>query len=391
MNRVPMKIALFSDTYFPIVNGISVSVSLLAIELRKKGHDVTIFTHDHDLAHPEKGVIRFKGFRPPKRSLHEFRIGRVTKQKIKKVMEEHFDVIHCHTELTIGRLGKKVAEISKTPFVYTYHTMYEDYVHYISKYFKNLTRKFVIFYSVRFANASAYLIAPTDKVASKFIGYGYQGDLEIIPTGIDLEQFKATSLDPSKLDSIKKTWAKPFPHGLFVGRVSHEKNLETLLKTIKECKHEKHDWYLTVIGDGPARASLEAYVKTHQLENNVFFTGMIKPVEIAYYYQIADFFVSFSTTETQGLTYIEAMAADLPVIAQSDQHLKAWIKEGESGYLIDSVEAFKALLKRIIADPKMIKALKPSEMEILKPLNAKTYATSIEALYQKVITPKKGR
>ncbi len=386
-----MKIALFSDTYFPIVNGISVSVSLLASELRKKGHDVTIFTHDHDLAHPEKGVIRFKGFRPPKRSLQEFRIGRVTKQKIKKVMEEHFDIIHCHTELTIGRLGKKVAEISKTPFVYTYHTMYEDYVHYISKYFKNLTRKFVIFYSVRFANASAYLIAPTDKVASKFRGYGYQGDLEVIPTGIDLEQFKQSSLDKTKLQEIKEAFAKPFPHGLFVGRVSHEKNIEALLKTIKDCKEEKHPWHLTVIGDGPARASLEAYVKTHQLEDNVFFAGMIKPSEIAYYYQIADFFVSFSTTETQGLTYIEAMAADLPVIAQSDQHLKAWIKEGESGFLIDSVESFKVLLKRIIEEPTLLTDLKPSEMELLQPLSALTYATSIEALYQKVIASKKVR
>lgn len=391
MSCVRMKIALFSDTYFPIVNGISVSVSLLALELRKKGHDVTIFTHDHDRAQPEKGVIRFKGFRPPKRSLQEFRIGRVTKQKIKRVMEENFDIIHCHTELTIGRLGQKVAKITKTPYVYTYHTMYEDYVHYISKYFKNLTRKFVIFYSVRFANASAYLIAPTDKVASKFRGYGYQGDLEVIPTGIDLDQFKPSFLDKTKLQEVKEAFAKPFPHGLFVGRVSHEKNIEALLKTIKDCKTEKHPWHLTVIGDGPARASLEAYVKTHQLEDNVFFAGMIKPSEIAYYYQIADFFVSFSTTETQGLTYIEAMAADLPVIAQSDQHLKAWIKEGESGFLIDSAESFKVLLKRIIDEPTLLTDLKPSEMEVLQPLSALTYATSIEALYQKVIASKKVR
>jgi 1,2-diacylglycerol 3-alpha-glucosyltransferase len=380
-----MKIALFSDTYFPIINGISVSVSLLAKELRKKGHTVVIFTHNHDQATPEKDVVRFKGFKVPKRSLQEFRIGRVTQAKIKKVMEDHFDIIHCHTELTVGRIGKKVAKVTSTPLVYTYHTMYEDYVHYISKYFKKYTRKFVIYYSVRFANQANMLIAPTDKVASKFASYQYKGPLKIIPTGIDLQRFKKEALSKEHLDELKKKYDKPFPHGVFVGRISHEKNLLLLLETLKSFLHHQHGFNLTLIGDGPARKSLETYVKENQLSNHVTFTGMIPQEDIPYYYRLADFFVSLSTTETQGLTYIEALAADLPVLAQEDSHLKEWIIEGQSGFLFKDVEAFKIMMKKISQDPTLITALKPSQMDILKPLSSETYAASVENVYQELL------
>ena len=380
-----MKIGLFSDTYFPIINGISVSVSLLAKELRKKGHTVIIFTHDHDHAQPEKDVVRFKGFKVPKRSLQEFRIGRVTKAKIKKVMEDHFDIIHCHTELTIGRIGKKVAKVTSTPLVYTYHTMYEDYVHYISKYFKKYTRKFVIYYSVKFANQSNVLIAPTNKVAQKFLSYQYQGPIRVIPTGIDLNRFKKENLSLERLHELKKQYQKPFPHGVFVGRISFEKNLLLLLETLHACLNDQHAFYLTLIGDGPARCSLETYVHDHHLLDYVSFTGMISQEEIPYYYQMTDFFVSFSTTETQGLTYIEALAADLPVIAKEDAHLSSWIKEGTSGYLFNDIKDFKKTIQKIIEDPALIQSLKPSQLDVLTPLSSEVYAASVEALYQELL------
>ena len=381
-----MKIALFSDTYFPIINGISVSVYLLATELRQQGHSVTIFTNDHDKAQPEKGVIRLKAMKPPVRALREFRIGRVTKKKLLTVMETRYDVIHCHTELTMGRLGKRVAKLTNTPLIYTYHTMYEDYVHYISKYFQGLSRKFVIYYSVRFANASTHLIAPTQKVADKFHSYGYKGPLTIIPTGIDLNKFKSESLDKTLLNQLKESFKRPFPHGVFVGRVSHEKNLKTLLLTLKACIEEKTPWYLTIIGDGPAKKDCEALVKEQGLSSYVRFTGMVAPEMIPYYYQLSDFFVSFSTTETQGLTYIEALAANLPVIAQDDVHLSSMIEEGVSGYLIPSPAAFNPLMASIIEIPDRLKKLSPEHSKLLAPLSSKAYANNILKIYQAAIS-----
>jgi len=126
-------------------------------------------------------------------------------------------------------------------------------------------------------------------------------------------------------------------------------------------------------------------VKENQLSKHVTFTGMIPQEDIPYYYRLADFFVSLSTTETQGLTYIEALAADLPVLAQEDSHLKEWIIEGQSGFLFKDVEAFKIMMKKISQDPTLITALKPSQIDILKPLSSETYATSVENVYQELL------
>lgn len=376
-----MKIGLFSDTYFPIINGISVSVFVLAKEFRLKGHEVIIFTNDHDRALPEDGVVRFKAMKPPKKALSEFRIGRVSQAKIDIVTQYRLDIIHCHTEFTMGRLGKKVSQLKHIPLIYTYHTMYEDYVHYISKRFTKLTKRLAIAWGLRFANAANIMIAPTEKVAQKFASYGYKGPLYIIPTGLDFDRFKSSSLDASILTELKDRFGKPFPHGLFVGRLSHEKNLMGLLDALKESVQVGRGWHCTFVGDGPARKDCEDYVKAQQLERWVTFVGMIDPQMTPYYYHLVDFFVSFSQSETQGLTYIEALASNTPVIAREDTHLVPLIVPKQSGYLFKTKEEFIAIINSIQMKPEHLTACQPDALELLRTFTAKTYAQKVEALY----------
>lgn len=376
-----MRIGLFSDTYFPIINGISMSVFVLAKELRLKGHEVIIFTNDHDRALPEAGVVRFKAMKPPKKALSEFRIGRVSQSKIDKVTQFHCDIIHCHTEFTMGRLGKKVAQLKRIPLIYTYHTMYEDYVHYISKRFTKLTKRLAIAWGLRFASAANVMIAPSEKVAQKFASYGYHGPLHIIPTGLDFDRFKRTSLEASVLADLKNRFDKPFPHGLFVGRLSHEKNLMGLLEALKESVHAGRGWHCTFVGDGPARNDCEDYVNKHRLEDWVSFVGMVDPQMTPYYYHLVDFFVSFSQSETQGLTYIEALAANTPVIVREDTHLIPLIVPHQSGYLFNTKEDFIKIIQTIHNQPEHLTSCQPQALDYLQSFSSKTYAHKVEALY----------
>ncbi len=380
-----MRIGLFTDTYFPIINGISMSVFVLAKELRLKGHEVIIFTNEHDKALPEVDVYRFKAMKPPKKALSEFRVGRVSKAKIDAVLKRRCDIIHCHTEFTMGRLGKRVAQLTQTPLVYTYHTMYEDYVHYISKHFTKLTKRLAIAWGLRYANASAMMIAPTEKVAQKFASYGYQGPLTIIPSGLDFDRFKEQSLDTQRMKAITQMWKKPFPHGLFLGRLSHEKNLIEMLEALNDSITKGFPWYLTLVGDGPARLDCEAFVHQHQLESYVSFVGMIDPSETPYYYHLADFFVSFSRSETQGLTYLEAMASNTPVIALKDTHLIPLVVSSQSGYLFETRQEFNDLMQTIQNQPTHLTTCEPQALPLLETFSAKTYATKVEAVYQTLL------
>lgn len=377
-----MKIGLFTDTYFPIINGISVSVKNLYVSLKERGHEVLIFTNEHDHAMSEQDVIRFKLFKPPKKSLKEFRIGFISDKMKDRVKQEKLDIIHIHTEFTMGRLGRKMSKKLGIPMVYTYHTMYEDYTHYLSKRFGTLLKKTVIKVGLKYANASSCLICPTSKVFNKFDEYGYTGHKVIIPSGIDFDRFKLENLDKDTLSDIRKKHHKPFPHFLFVGRISHEKNIYTLLKNMV-ILNQTDSVYLTIIGDGPDKEEYMDYVKSHQLVDKVTFTGMINNTEIPYYYRMADAFVSFSKTETQGLTYIEALASNTPVFAHEDHHLHEIIHDGYNGFLFKDEHAFIPLIKPFIENKSQLEAMQKNGASSVQYLDKKEYGKNIEALYLK--------
>ena len=185
-----MRIGLFTDAYFPIISGVSISLDILENELRKLGHTVYIFTNDHHEAKEQEFVVRFKGKSLPMKGMDQYRISKVTKAKINEVKKHNLDVIHCHTEFTMGRLGRKAARKCNIPVVHTYHTMYEDYCHHITKTFvKPLTFASKV-YSKSFANSADEVIFPTIKVKKTFDKYGFKKESHIIPTGIYLDKFR---------------------------------------------------------------------------------------------------------------------------------------------------------------------------------------------------------
>lgn len=377
-----MKIGLFTDAYFPIISGVSLSVDNLANELRNLGHEVYVIAHFHETATTDPYVVRIKGFRLPMKGMKEYRIGKVTRKLVRQMMEYQFDIIHCHTEFTLGRLGRRTARKTGVPVVHTYHTMYEDYVHFVSKMLAKPLRFAAKWYSKWFAKQASAVIFPTIKVKKTFDGYGFEGPGHIIPTGIYLDRFQAEQYDPTKIQSLKVKYGLDNTKMvlLFLGRVSREKSISKLIDEFS--KVANNDILLLIVGDGPDKPEFVHQIKELGISDSVIFTGMVNPNEVGSYYRLADLFVNFSVTETQGLTYIESLASGTPLLVKYDDNLEGVVQDGINGFTFTKDEEFQTHLLRLYNNPKELELLHQQASSGLEPFSARSYANSVDEIYQ---------
>lgn len=379
-----MRIGLFTDAYYPIISGVSLSVETLATELRTLGHEVYVIALYHEHAEPDPFVIRMRGYRLPMKGMKEYRIGKVTNRHVKEMAAYDFDIIHCHTEFTMGRLGRRTARRLGVPVVHTYHTMYEDYVHFVSKALVLPLRYAAKKYFKRFADSADAVVFPTIKVKRTFDRYGYDGPGEVIPTGIYLDKFDPSQYDPQDLGRLRRDCGIDDDAFvlLFLGRVSREKSIGRLIDQFALLPDKQV--VLLVVGDGPDRIHFEKQVDRLGIRNRVRFTGMVPPDAVGSYYRIADLFVNFSVTETQGLTYLEALASGLPVVVKYDDNLDGVVQEGVNGFTFHEDETFLALVTRLRNDPALCKRLSQQATLALQAFSANTYASRVEDIYQRL-------
>lgn len=382
-----MKIGLFTEAYFPIISGVSVSVNILKKELEKLGHDVVVLTLTHPNAGEEPGVYRFKGTALPMKGMGEYSIAKVTKSKIQKVIDMNLDVIHCHTEFTMGRLGRKVARKTNVPIVHTYHTMYDDYLHFISKTLKRPLRFGSKYYFRSFANSADEVIFPTIKVKATFDKYGYNKSYHIIPTGIYIDRFRKINYKRKEIKRLKATLGINEDEKvlLFLGRLSIEKNIQELITQFKKL-HEIHPkTKLVIAGGGPDGDKFKKQVSNLGLEDNVVFTGMIPPNEVGFYYQVGDMFANFSTTETQGLTYIEALASGLPLLVKWDSNLEGVLEQDINGVSFQEDDEFVEAYERLTSNKVKFQKITNNTTKTIDKFSARNYALNVEKVYNKLL------
>lgn len=327
-----MKIAMFTDAYFPRINGVTVSVHSFAEELTKLGHEIAIVCLEYTEEQQKSSffdessdeALPFKIIRIPSQRLvfsKEDRMGRLDKWHfVKKAMDAFKpDVIHINSEFVAGYFGSIYARHRKIPSVFTFHTLWEDYLaNYMTYVPKRSSRKLgkevVRFYLKR----TDVIIAPTKRIAEVVKEYGIDREAHIIPTGIPSSKL---AFSKKQNNIVINRINKKFPgiRGkkilLYVGRVVKEKNLEFLFDVLKEVQKSIPKTSLLLVGGGPALAELEEKAKEQNLENSVFFTGYIEGSNLIYFYRHADVFTFPSKTETQGLVTVEAMLSGLPVVA----------------------------------------------------------------------------
>jgi 1,2-diacylglycerol 3-alpha-glucosyltransferase len=370
-----MRIGIFTDSYPPFINGVSTSITMLENALRKMGHEVFIVTVNPDTMNYEvedDRIIRLPGVPIP---MYDYRLaGTYSVRAEKKIKEWNLDVIHTQTEFSVGTFARVIAKRYDIPLVHTYHTMYEDYVHYITKGYFNKSSKKIVEYLTKFYcdTTATELIVPTAKAYDLFkTKYHYQRNIHIIPTGIEVEKFYIENIDKKKLEQIKKKLGikKDDFIVLTVGRMAEEKSVDFLIKNQVELVKKNKNCKLILVGDGPDLESYKELASSLKLGNNAVFTGKVPWEEVCYYYNLANVFTSASHTETQGLTVIEAMAASTPVVALNDESFKNVVIPDLNGYLFNNDEEYQKYILNIMNDKN-----KQQHLSRQARINAETYS-----------------
>ena len=348
-----MRIAIFSDTYTPDINGVATSTKILKDELINHGHEVLVVTselpsesdYEDD---PNDNILRVPGLEI--QALYGYRACNIYSFKgMKEIKSMNIEVIHVQTEFGIGIFGRIVGEALNIPVVYTYHTMWADYSHYVnpinSTAIDGLIKKAITRISKFYGDKSAELIVPSIKTKEALEKYGLHKNMHIIPTGLELDKFDPKNKDDKLINQIKEKYGiKEQFIVTFLGRIAKEKSIDVLIDAMKEIVKENDNILCLIVGGGPYLDELKELVKDDQIEKYIIFTGPKLSQEVPSYYHLSNVFVSASVTETQGLTYIEAMASGIPAVARYDQNLEKVIIDGVNGYFFKETNELVSIL-----------------------------------------------
>ena len=385
-----MVVGIFTDTFYPEINGVSTSVSLLKRELEKKGHSVYVVTSSNPALKYVPDVSNtYRLPSAPFIFLPSRRFAVVYKKNIAhKISKLNLDVIHTNTEFSLGFFGKLIAASLNKPVIHTYHTLYKDYVHYITKgRFPNISADMARAYSRAYCNSCCKIVTPTDKTRDLLLEYEVERPIEVIPTGIDLDQFAPAPGDDKKIALIKAELGIGANERvlLSVGRVAKEKSLDVIVRQLPEYfKTHKNEKFL-IVGDGPFRPDIAALAKSLGISDKVIFAGERPWSEISLFYKMGSVLISASLSETQGLTFIEAMAAGTPVLAKKDRSVDKIVIDGYSGCVFEENAQIPALLNKIQQDKPFREAIIANSYEIAVQNSSKRFGERIETLYETTV------
>jgi len=379
-----VRIGFFTDTYFPQVSGVATSIRTLKNELEKQGHEVYIFTTtDPDADEFEKDIVRMPSV--PFVSFKDRRIvvrGIWFAYQIAKELE--LEIIHTHTEFGSGFLGKMVANRLRIPVVHTYHTMYEDYLHYIAN-GKVVRPTHVKHFIKMFVNHSTGVVCPSKRVVDTLKRYEVEVPMRIIPTGIEVTRFVRSDITKEDTDRLRKKLGleKDDLMILSLSRISYEKNIHVIVQQFTEILMSYPNARLVIVGKGPYREDLEELTHELGIEEYVQFTGEVPHEEVAYYYHAADYFVSASTSETQGLTYAEAIASGTQCIVEGNDYLAQLLSDESLGITFERDEDFSDSFVRYVQQ--QIPINPEVQKNKLIEISAERFGSEILKFYQEML------
>jgi len=376
-----MKVLITTDWYAPVINGVVTSVLLLQRELEELGHEVRVVTLSNSLHSYKAGNVYYMGSVSANKIYPgaRFRINR-TRSLLQELAAWHPDVIHSQCEFSSFRVAYALSARLGTPIVHTYHTVYEDYTHYFSP-SARVGRAAVAVFSRWICGRTACVVAPSRKVERLLRDYGVRCRIEVIPTGVDLRAYRAAP-DAGRMAALRARWG--IPEGktvlLYLGRMAKEKHLDQVIDQI--AAHNRKDIVFLLVGDGPDREEVLDYARSKGID--VIYTGMVPHSEAPDYYRLGDLFVTASTSETQGLTYFEALAAGVPVLCRRDACVEGVIENGVNGWQYESGEDFGRYLGVFCGSAETRERMREAARQSAEQFSAEAFGKAAERLYESV-------
>ena len=380
------KILITTDLFTTNTNGVVTSVQNLFDELTADGHDVRILTISDNLHSHKDGAVYYIRSVPMGVVYPDVRMPVSYRHKlIKEIIDWKPDIIHSQCEFFSFQFASRISRITGAPIVHTYHTLYEQYVTYVVP-SKRLGKCLVRVLSRKRLKKVKTLIAPTQKVENALHSYGIKSPISVVPSGISLEQHQKRLTPEQRQEKRRSLGIRDDQQVLLnLGRLGTEKNLGELVELFAEALKTNENLVFLIVGDGPAREDRERQAKELGISDAVIFTGMVEPTEVQDYSQLADVFVSASTSETQGLTYIEAAPNGLPLLCRQDDCLQDVLKEGENGYEYTSAQEFLDAIDAVMEDPAWREAASKRSEEIAASFDKKAFGEAIESIYESVL------
>lgn len=375
-----MKIAMMTNSYKPFVAGVPVSVERLTEGLRRIGHEVVVFAPSYDAQEEEKDVVRYGsllrnvagGFSVPNS------LDPIIEERFR---EEDFDVIHVHHPMMMGETARYLSKRYEVPLVFTYHTRYEQYLHYVG--LSGLARLMPSY--IRHCTSPCDLvIAPTPLMKKYLEEISVKPPVSVLPTGLPRDSFLP---DEEKAAQIRRTYLQGRKH-LFVSvsRLAKEKNVEFLIRSVKLIKERRgSDFKLLLVGDGPERKHLQRLAEELDIQEEIVFVGAVPNEEIRNYCHAADLFLFASRSETQGIVLIESMAAGTPVLAVRATGIEDVVVNGKNGYMtsVSEIEFTEKLMD--ILEKKELQILREGAKVTAQNYHSDLIAAKAEKIYMEAI------
>jgi len=377
----PLRVALFTEIYHPVMNGVVASVEALAAGLERRGHQV--FCVAPKMAGADGGerrVLRIPSLPLPVPAGTPYRLTLpVMSRRTVKALIERLDVIHVHSPFVTGWMGVRYARRYGIPLIYTYHTQLEAYAHYVP-FEPNATRFAASRLTRTFANLADAVIAPTPTMADRLRQLGVTARIETVPTGIDVELFGSGRPHPDLRERLGAGAGDTLL--LYVGRLAREKNIELLLTALAAADEPR--LRLAIAGEGPLLKALRSLARELGVDGQTRFLGAVPRGDLPNIYATADAFAMPSTTETQGLVLAEALASGLRVIAADAPQNRDVI--GSAGELIAPEPAAFAAAFRAIDGPAS-PAASAAARQAAECFSIERHVERVLALYQSVGRP----
>ncbi len=377
-----MRVAIFSESYEPVQNGVSTSVRTLIDELRIRHHKVTVVAPLYPEYDDGPFVLRVPSFPAPLNIDYNLPYPWFPKLK-KEFAKLDPDVIHTQSPWFLGMLGRRLAQQQNLPLVTTYHTLYNHYGHYLLVIPKPAVESLLEWWIPEYYNRCTCVIVPSKVASESLHNYGVQSRIEVIPTGVPLPN--ESQVNEQAKQALRYRFGIPpdVPLLLYAGRISQEKNLELVLHAFALVSADNPSSRLLIVGSGPYEDACKKIALQMVCGDKIIFAGPLQHDEMFACYAAADLFVFGSGTETQGLVIAESRATGTPAVVVNEGGAPENVQHGSDGIIVESDPyAFAAACNTILKSPSKLKSMTRACLQNAKQFTPEKMAEKVLEVYE---------